>query len=177
MSLGEIEEGVSGMHGTILFAAAGLFVGGLGEAYADSTQATISAPLGTIVVTLHAVGAQIYECKAGSGGALVWTFREPIASLMSDGKTVGRHFAGPTWEMADGSFVVGRVVDKAPGATANDVPWLELDVTQRGGNGVLDGVKSVQRLATVGGNKTGPCQVSGDFFAEPYAADYTFSKP
>ena len=165
------------MHRAMPFVAAGLVVASLGDAHADSARATVSAPLGTIVLSVHAVGAQIYECKAGSGGALAWTFREPIASLMRDGKTVGRHFAGPAWEMADGSFVVGQVVDKAPGVSASDVPWLRLDVTAHGGEGVLKEVKSIQRLATAGGNKSGACQVSGALFAEPYAADYVFSKP
>ncbi len=36
-----------------------------------------------------------------------WTFREPIATLLDDGKTVGRHYAGPNWEDNDGS-AVGR---------------------------------------------------------------------
>src|SRR2546421_10876903 len=37
------------------------------------------------------------------------TFREPIATLLLDGKTVGRHYAGPNWEHADGSAVVAKV--------------------------------------------------------------------
>ena len=50
------------------------------------------------MLTLHAEGAQVYECKAGSDGKLAWAFREPIATLLLDGKTVGRHYAGPNWE-------------------------------------------------------------------------------
>ena len=61
----------------------------------------------TLVATVHAVGAQVYECKADASGKLVWQFREPIATLLDDGKTVGRHYAGPHWEMADGSTVNG----------------------------------------------------------------------
>ena len=38
------------------------------------------------------------RCKAGADGKLAWTFREPIATLLADGKTVGRHYAGPNWE-------------------------------------------------------------------------------
>ena len=41
-------------------------------------------------------------------GKLAWAFREPIATLVLDGKTVGRHYAGPSWEYMDGSAVVGR---------------------------------------------------------------------
>jgi hypothetical protein len=51
----------------------------------------------TLVATIHAEGAQVYECKAAAAGGLEWQFREPIATLLVDGKTVGRHFAGPMW--------------------------------------------------------------------------------
>ena len=54
-----------------------------------------------IVLALHAEGAQIYEWKADASGALGWVLREPTATLM-DGKTVGRHYAGPDWEHQDG---------------------------------------------------------------------------
>src|SRR5262245_2148623 len=72
----------------------------------------IAAPGETIVATLHAEGAQVYECKAEAGGGLVWQFREPIATLLQDGKTVGRHYAGPSWEYGDGSAVVGKVAGR-----------------------------------------------------------------
>jgi Protein of unknown function (DUF3455) len=60
-------------------------------------SAAIAMPEEAIVVTLHAEGAQIYECKAGSDRKLAWILREPIATLLLDGKTVGRHYAGPNW--------------------------------------------------------------------------------
>src|SRR5271166_6294744 len=55
---------------------------------------------GGAVATLQAAGAQIYTCSRNAKGALEWTFREPVAALLQDGKTVGRHFVGPTWEFA-----------------------------------------------------------------------------
>ena len=61
----------------------------------------------TLVVTLHAVGAQIYDCKVDPDGKLAWQFREPIAALLMNDKTVGRHYAGPSWDLADGSRIVG----------------------------------------------------------------------
>ena len=48
----------------------------------------IAAPGEAIVFTLHAEGAQVYECKAGGDGKLAWSFREPIATLLLDNKTV-----------------------------------------------------------------------------------------
>ena len=65
-----------------------------------------SAARGDILVaTLQATGAQIYECRADASGEPVWQFREPIATLIADGATVGRHYAGPTWELTDGNAV------------------------------------------------------------------------
>ncbi len=128
----------------------------------------------TAILRVHAEGAQIYECKADPSGKLTWQFREPIATLFHDGKTIGRHFAGPSWEAADGSAVVGKVVGRAPGATAKDIPWLKLDVADRRGEGILKDVTTVQRLATQGGGFEGDCAAAGGFHVEPYSADYVF---
>ena len=43
--------------------------------------AGVAAPGETVILTVHAEGAQVYDCKAGADGKLVWTFREPIATL------------------------------------------------------------------------------------------------
>jgi Protein of unknown function (DUF3455) len=137
---------------------------------------TIAAPGETVVLTVHAEGAQVYECKAGSDGKLAWAFREPIATLFVDGKTVGRHYAGPNWEHIDGSAVVGKVVGNAPGATSNDIPWLKLQVTASRGNGVLTGVTTVQRINTKGGKLEGACDKAGTFRSVPYSAEYVFLK-
>ena len=134
----------------------------------------IAAPGETVVLSAHAEGAQVYECKAGGDGKLAWTFREPIASLLVDGKTVGRHYAGPTWENVDGSAVVGKVMGNAPGATANDIAWLKLQVTASHGKGVLTGVTTVQRINTRGGKLEGSCDKAGSFKSAPYSADYVF---
>jgi Protein of unknown function (DUF3455) len=138
----------------------------------DAIAALDSGPL----VTFHAEGAQIYECKAGKDGALVWTFREPIASLMLEGRTVGRHYAGPTWEHVDGSSVQAKVVGSAPGATANDIPWLKLDVTEHHGSGTLSGADVVQRLNTAGGVLQGTCDHAGSLRSVGYSADYVFRR-
>ncbi len=129
----------------------------------------------TVVLQVHAEGAQIYECKADASGRTAWQFREPIASLFRDGKTVGRHYAGPTWEI-DGSSIVGKGVGRSPGATTKDIPWLKLDVSDRHGDGSLKDVVTVQRINTAGGNLEGACEKRGELRAEPYAADYIFLK-
>lgn len=136
----------------------------------------IAAPGETVVAIVHAQGAQIYECKADSAGKLVWQFREPIATLLVDGKTVGRHYAGPNWELADGSAVVGKVSGRAPGATAKDIPLLKLEATSHRGTGKLSGVTTIQRLNTKGGVAEGSCDSAGAFLSVPYSADYAYLK-
>ena len=147
-----------------------------GAARAQNLPAAIAAPGEIALLTLHAQGAQIYECKAGEGGKLAWTFREPIASLFEKGETVGRHYRGPAWELADGSMVTGKPVANAPGATPQDIPWLKLEVDTRRGTGKLTGVTTIQRINTKGGVMTGECASAGAFFSAPYATDYVFLK-
>src|SRR5437016_14645044 len=46
-----------------------------------------------------AKGVQIYTCAAADGGTWRWNFRAPEAELAdTSGKTIGKHFGGPTWE-------------------------------------------------------------------------------
>jgi hypothetical protein len=145
-----------------------------GECAAQETAPAIAVPGATVVATFHAEGAQVYECKAAADGKLAWTFREPIATLLLDGKTVGRHYAGPSWEHMDGSAVVGKAAGNAPGKTASDIPWLKLDVTAHRGSGTLTKVTTVQRINTQGGVQTGACDKAGALLSAPYSADYVF---
>jgi Protein of unknown function (DUF3455) len=144
------------------------------RANAQVPAAIAAAPGEANMVTIHAQGAQIYECKADSGGKSVWQFREPIASLFLDGKTVGRHYAGPTWELTDGSIVVGKVAGRAPGASANDIPLLKLQVVSQRGKGQLTGASAIQRINTKGGTAEGVWAQIGAFLSVPYSADYVF---
>ena len=136
----------------------------------------IAAPGEAVVARLHAEGAQVYECRPTSSGQLVWQFREPVATLFDGGKTVGRHYAGPHWELADGSLIAATVSGRAAGATPLDIPLLKLEVTTRRGSGLLTDVATVQRINTRGGVAEGACQSAGAFLSVPYAADYVFLK-
>jgi hypothetical protein len=144
------------------------------------TPLAITVRDATVITTLHAEGAQVYECKPDSGKsqsevrALTWQFREPIATLIVDGKSVGRHYAGPNWDHIDGSSVKGKAVGSAPGATSNDIPWLELEVVDHHNAGVLSEVTSVQRINTKGGAAQGSCESAGEYRSVPYSADYVF---
>lgn len=129
----------------------------------------IAAPITAAVMTAHAVGAQIYDCTARK---LTWQLREPIATLQINGRTVGRHFAGPSWELTDRSFVTGSIAGRAPGATSSDIPCLKLE-GEAARSQFID-VITIQRINTRGGALTGTCDTVGELIAVPYAADYVF---
>ena len=97
-------------------------------------------------------GAQIYTCKAkpAEPGAFEWALKAPDAELFDQsGGRIGRHYAGPTWEIADGSRVAGAVEQRSP--AENAVPWLLLRATSHEGAGTLSAVKYIQRVDTSGG--------------------------
>lgn len=135
----------------------------------------------TVIVKLHAEGAQIYECKADPDEAsplrvstLTWQFREPIATLIADGNSTGRHYVGPNWDLVDGSGVKAKVAATVPGSTPNDIPWLKLDVVDHRGDGILASAMAVQRINTKGGMLQGHCEAAGRLRSVPYSADYVF---
>ncbi|WP_296526566.1 DUF3455 domain-containing protein [Rhodoplanes sp.] len=143
-----------------------------GPAFAE-LPAAIDAPGATPALTVNAAGAQVYECKAGADGKLAWTFREPVATLMRDGTTIGRHYRGPTFEHQDGSAVVIKVAASAPSPDGS-IPWLKADVVEKRGAGVLSDVATVQRINTRGGLLQGPCEQAGATQGAAYTADYVF---
>jgi uncharacterized protein DUF3455 len=116
--------------------------------------AALRAPAGqTVFLEAFAKGVQIYECvvKADQPAAYEWKLTAPEAVLAdASGKTIGKHFAGPTWEAGDGSSVVGEVKARDPGP-GSSIPWLLLTAKSTSGNGLLSTTKSVQRVDTVGG--------------------------
>ena len=136
----------------------------------------VAVPGAMLVAFVQAEGAQIYECRPGSDGALGWQFQEPVARLIENGREIGRHFAGPTWMLEDGSTVVGKVTARAPARTANDIPLLRLEVVSHTGGGRLGAVTTIQRLNTKGGTMSGPCLLAGVRVSVPYTADYAFLK-
>ncbi|KAF1026341.1 MAG: hypothetical protein GAK37_02683 [Pseudomonas sp.] len=144
------------------------------RAQAQDLPDPLSGEANTVVLTVRAEGVQVYNCAKDASDQLTWQFREPLATLMVNGKTVGRHFAGPTWQLDDRSSVVGKVVAQAPGATPRDISLLRLQVTSHQGEGELSQVLAVQRLHTQGGVYGGSCEHAGDLHVEPYSADYRF---
>jgi Protein of unknown function (DUF3455) len=139
----------------------------------DSIAQTAKEPIDVpphFRLLLRAVGSgdQVYDCINGG-----WALKAPDAKLLNqEGSVIGRHFAGPTWQLDDGSWVKGRAVAKqvAPDATA--VPWLLLESV--GGTGRLGTVRFIQRTGTHGGNAPdGSCSQSA-MRRIPYTATYSF---
>jgi hypothetical protein len=106
------------------------------------------------MMTVHARGVQIYECRAraNDAAAMEWGFIAPEANLFdANGQEVGKHYAGPTWRSFDGSRVVGTVKASAVAPRPGAIPWLWLTTRSTSLDGVLAIVTSVQRINTVGG--------------------------
>ena len=130
----------------------------------------------TIKASFSGVGVQIYICIAKASN-YAWQLVAPQANLLNDdGRLVGTHFIGPTWQSNDGSSVMGL---KAAGATVDSsaIPWLLLTAS---GHGSVDGrfsdVTSIQRLDTVGGiaPSASDCSATtvGTLVQVPYTAQY-----
>ena len=158
------------------FLSAGLLAGFLVSSAPLAAQMppAIVVPGEAAIATLHAEGAQIYECKLDPGGRLAWQPREPVAALIAGGQSVGLQYAGPNWQHIDGSAVRAKMVAAVPGATFNDLPWLKLEVIEQRGSGLLSHAKSIQRINTKGGALAGACDPAGAFRSVAYSADFVF---
>lgn len=147
---------------------------GCGSAGPAAAAPPIDQDGDVVVVRLDAAGSQVYECRAAENAAPAWVFREPKAELYLDGLPLGRHFAGPTWELADGSNVGGRAVASLAAPKPSDIPWLRLAVVSRVGDGTLTPATIVKRIDTSGGVLAGPCPSAGAVKEVPYRAVYVF---
>ncbi len=141
-----------------------------------SIPTALAVPAGNrLAFRWHAEGVQIYVCTAGASGAS-WVFKAPDANLYREGRLVGAHYAGPTWEALDGSTVVGA---KLAAATVDPtaVPWLLLKAASHTGTGRMSAVTYVQRLETTGGlAPAAGCDGTaiGAVANVPYTASYYF---
>ncbi|HJZ88525.1 MAG TPA: DUF3455 domain-containing protein [Polyangia bacterium] len=108
----------------------------------------LKPPAGQAVLfRAHAQGAQIYECNGRE-----WVLKAPDAELRGEhGEPIGKHYAGPTWEGADGSKVVGELRQRAPAPAPDAVPWLLLQAKSTAGAGRFGRVTYIQRVDTTGG--------------------------
>lgn len=134
----------------------------------------------SVAMIVAARGVQIYECRQvkNQADAYEWAFVAPLAELFdASGNKVGTHYAGPHWESADGSTIVGTVKASADAPQAGAIAWLLMAAKPDGGAGAFSKVTSVQRVNTVGGvaPRTGCSQTAlGTVARVPYTADYYF---
>lgn len=182
----------NGMNVLLVIVAVGAFALGCAGGRTSTTTtvtarglpAALSLPAGEVpAFKLRARGSQNYECRESrdAPGGWQWVFVAPEAELLDGaGRSVGKHYAGPTWESAiDKSKIVGKVAARADAPDPHAIPWLLLHAVDVGGSGIFAGVKSVQRLDTTGGQApVGGCDASaaGQVAKVPYAAAYVFSR-
>src|SRR5271170_594297 len=121
-------------------------------AAAQQVPPQLQPPAGEhLLLQVHAKGDQVYSCKADAA-QFSWSLKAPDAQLFtSDGKPFGKHFAGPSWQAADGSRIVGKAMANAPSPDPDSVAWLLVTVVSHEGSGLLSAVTSIQRINTKGG--------------------------
>ena len=162
-------------------AAAGLLAPAADARPPTPVPADVAVPAGNrLFLVAHAEGVQIYSCTATTG-APAWAFVAPRADLhLGPWLTIGTHYAGPTWELLDGSKVVAK---RDTGVTVDPtaIPWLRLSKvsSQPGRWGDLLGATTfIQRINTVGGLAPAAAECTpatvGTVSEVPYTADYTF---
>lgn len=133
-----------------------------------------------VVLQVRGSGSQIYVCKPGpdQDQKLAWILKAPEADLLdSNGKVIGKHYAGPAWKHNDGSEVIGRVAARQDAPDADAIPWLLLTAANHSGSGIFSGVTSIQRIHTKGGQPPqSGCDDAhrGTETKIAYSADYYF---
>jgi Protein of unknown function (DUF3455) len=133
----------------------------------------------SLAMIVSAKEVQIYQCRAKKDevGAYEWAFVAPEADFFDErGNRIGRHYAGPHWEAADGSRIVGTVKERADAPSPNSIPWLLLAAKSVGPSGSFSKVTSIQRVSTVGGvaPKESCSQGAAGTARVGYTADYYF---
>jgi hypothetical protein len=127
-----------------------------------------------VVASFVGIGKQVYDCTANGP----FTFREPVAGLLSRGVQAAIHGKGPFWASFDGSRVDGAPAGSAPSPDpTKNIPWLKLTGAPTGASGVFSKVTVIQRLDTRGGvAPTGTC-TAPKTVAVDYTANYVFWGP
>lgn len=138
----------------------------------------------TLGARFHAVGSQIYTCKANPAGTPGFSFqlKAPAADLSDEAcAMVGKHGMGPFWQAATGtdtSKVIGMKIAEDPAPGGGAIAWLLLKATSNTGqSGVFSKTTYVQRIDTVGGvaPATGCDAANVDKeVSVPYTASYYF---
>ena len=167
----------------LVAAAAALPAAAMAGPAAPAVPGDIAVPGGhKPYLVAHAEGVQIYTCASAPGGQ-AWRLLAPRATLAgANGKPLGTHYAGPTWEARDGSTVVARR-DAGVNVDPTAIDWLRLkaDSAAAGPDGDrLTATSYIQRINTVGGLAPAAGECDADAIGEqreiPYSAGYVFFK-
>lgn len=130
----------------------------------------------TVLLDVTGRGQQIYSCQA-AGAAFAWKLKAPDAELLDGTRVIGKHFAGPTWRLDDGSEIKGRLDESLPARDPSSIAWLRLTVISHSGEGKLSNVETVLRVDTKGGKAPpGGCDAQHENAELPvaYEAKYLF---
>ena len=142
--------------------------------------ATLNPNKLSIFRVVSATGVQAYTCSRNPADGPGWILKGPEAQLFDpQGKLVGKHYAGPTWEDLDGGKVVGEVKTSMPAPVDKAIPWLLLDAKSHEGSGAFTQAQAIVRMETTGGTALDDgCDDAraGQELRVPYTAAYIFLK-
>jgi hypothetical protein len=133
-------------------------------------QPSVDPPAGAaLLLRAEGNGSQVYTCTDAH-----WTLKGPDARLLDQqGQVIGRHFAGPTWRLNDGSEIKGKMIASKPSPDAGSVPWLLLQAVPASGSGKFANVAYIARTQTHGGAARDQACTSGEERVS-YTAEYSF---
>jgi uncharacterized protein DUF3455 len=137
---------------------------------AEQTSSSIDVPQGVhLLLQAKGKGVQIYTCTSGE-----WTLKAPDAKLLdARGKVIGSHFAGPTWQLTDGSQLKAKAIGSQPSPETTAVAWLLLQALPDSGTGKFANITYIRRTETHGGVAPNKACASGETRV-PYTATYSF---
>ena len=138
--------------------------------FAQQVAPSIEAPPGTrLLLEARGEGAQVYTCTDSH-----WVLKAPDAKLLdANGQVIGRHFAGPTWRLTDGSEVKGRLIASQAAPDGKSIAWLLVGAVPGSGTGKFAAVAYIRRTDTSGGAAPKEACTGGDLPVQ-YAAKYAF---
>jgi len=138
--------------------------------FAQQVAPSIEAPPGArLLLEARGEGAQIYTCSNSH-----WVLKAPDARLVdAKGQVIGRHFAGPTWRLNDGSEVKGKLIASQPAPDGKSVAWLLVGAVPGSGTGQFATVAYIRRTETSGGAAPKAACTGGEL-PVAYAAKYSF---
>jgi hypothetical protein len=140
-----------------------------GIAAQQPTQSIETPPGARLLLEANADGAQVYTCTDSH-----WVLKAPDAKLLdAQGQVIGKHFAGPTWQLNDGSKVKGKLIASQPAPDGKSIAWLLVGAVPESGSGKFAAVAYIRRTETSGGAAPREACTGGELPVS-YTAKYSF---